>query len=64
VGDYAVGTLAKDWQQVVATRVGVLFYKRDGSGALATFHGGTYALVTTYAAGELPTADLVTAVGN
>jgi hypothetical protein len=64
VGNYAPGILAKDWERVVSTTAGVLFYKSDGSGELGTFSGNAYSRVKAYAAGELPTADLVTAVGN
>ncbi len=64
-GTYLAGKLAAGWDQAIYTRFGVLFYKADGSGELATFSGNTYTRVKRFAAGELPVgAALVVAVGN
>lgn len=64
-GTFYAGTLKKDWEQVIDTKSGVLFYKADGSGELGTIDANTYTVLKSYAAGELPAnASLVTSVGN
>jgi hypothetical protein len=65
VGTFLPPTLQANWDQVISTGTGVLFYSRDGSGELGSLSGNSWATQRSFVAGELPVgADLVAAVGS